>query len=69
MIGVVYKDIENIEEINKTLVRKEDLLIPSVGDEIVFQNNGKSKLRKVTGRQFIFDEKKREVRDIIIYLK
>lgn len=69
MIGVVYKDIENIEEINKTLVRKEDLLIPLVGDEIVFQNNGKSRLRKVTGRQFIFDEKKREVRDIIIYLK
>jgi hypothetical protein len=68
MIGVVYKDIENLEEI-KTLVRKEDLLIPSVGDEIVFQNNGKSRLRKVTGRQFIFDEKKREVRDIIIYLK
>lgn len=68
MIGVVYKDIENLEEI-KTLVRKEDLLIPLIGDEFIFQNNGKSRLRKVTGRQFIFDEKKREVRDIIIYLK
>lgn len=68
MIGVVYKDIENLEEI-KTLVRKEDLLIPLTGDEFIFQNNGKSRLRKVTGRQFIFDEKKREVRDIIIYLK
>lgn len=69
MIGVVYKDIENIEEINKTLVRKEDLLIPLTGDEFIFQSNGKSRLRKVTGRQFIFDEKKQEVRDIIIYLK
>jgi hypothetical protein len=68
MIGVVYKDIENLEEI-KTLVRKEDLLIPLTGDEFIFQSNGKSRLRKVTGRQFIFDEKKREVRDIIIYLK
>lgn len=68
MIGIVYKDIENLEEI-KTLVRKEDLLIPLTGDEFIFQSNGKSRLRKVTGRQFIFDEKKREVRDIIIYLK
>lgn len=68
MIGVVYKDIENLEEI-KTLVRKEDLLIPLTGDEFIFQSNGKSRFRKVTGRQFIFDEKKREVRDIIIYLK
>lgn len=68
MIGVVYKDIENLEEI-ETLVRKEDLLIPLTGDEFIFQSNGKSRLRKVTGRQFIFDEKKREVRDIIIYLK
>lgn len=68
MIGVVYKDIKNLEEI-KTLVRKEDLLIPLTGDEFIFQSNGKSRLRKVTGRQFIFDEKKREVRDIIIYLK
>lgn len=68
MIGIVYKDIKNLEEI-KTLVRKEDLLIPLTGDEFIFQSNGKSRLRKVTGRQFIFDEKKREVRDIIIYLK
>ena len=68
MIGIVYKDIENLEEI-KTLVRKEDLLIPLTGDEFIFQSNGKSRLRKVTGRQFKKKKKKREVRDIIIYLK
>lgn len=56
MIGVVYKDIENLEEI-KTLVRKEDLLIPLTGDEFIFQSNGKSRFRKVVGRQFILMRK------------